>query len=480
MKEAVIIRTTTETDDGLAATLVRQRAAFLRDGPPPLAQRRSDLIRLKNALLGHREDFAAAINTDFGHRSRQETSLFDLASVVEGVNFLHHNLRRWLRPERRRVALPFRPASNRVLYQPLGVIGIISPWNYPVALALMPLATALAAGNRTMIKPSELTTQTSALMKSVLGEVFAQDQVAVATGNASVGIEFSRLPFDHLLFTGSTPVGRSIMHAASDNLVPVTLELGGKSPVIVERGSSLSTAARRIAYGKLANGGQTCIAPDYALVAEQDVEAFVAAYEKEVAKLYPDIASNPDYTSIVNDHHYARLTSLLDDARAKGARVMECGGPAKPGDMTHARTMVPRVVLNVTGEMNVMKDEIFGPILPIIPYRDLEDAVAYVNSRPRPLALYFFGPRGAGRQMVLERTTSGGVSINETNLHYAQDDIPFGGIGPSGMGAYHGHEGFKTLSHAKGVFEQARFNLTDAVRPPFGRLAERVVNFLMR
>ena len=474
------VGTTMTTDDGLTTTLVRQRAAFLRDGPPSLAQRRSDLMMLKNALREHREDFVTAINTDFGHRSRQETSLFDLSSVAEGINYLHRNLRRWVRPERRRVGLPFLPATNRVLYQPLGVVGIISPWNYPLALALMPLATALAAGNRAMIKPSELTPQTSAMMKSVLNKVFADDQVAVVTGDSSVGIEFSRLPFDHLLFTGSTTVGRSIMRAASDNLVPVTLELGGKSPVIVERGSSLSTAARRIAYGKLANGGQTCIAPDYVLVAEQEVDDFVTAYEKESAKLYPDIASNPDYTSIVNDRHYARLTALLDDARSKGARVIELGGPAKPGDKKHARTMVPTIVLNVTDEMNVMKDEIFGPILPVMPYRDLEGAVAYVNSRPRPLALYFFGPVGPGRRMVLERTTSGGVSINETNLHYAQDDIPFGGVGPSGMGAYHGHEGFKALSHAKGVFEQATFNLTDTVRPPFGRLVERVVRFMMR
>jgi coniferyl-aldehyde dehydrogenase len=399
---------------------------------------------------------------------------------VEGINYLHRKVPRWVRPERRRVGLLFLPAANRVLYQPLGVVGIISPWNYPVALALMPLATALAAGNRAMIKPSELTPETSALMKSVLGKIFAEDQVAVVTGDTRVGIEFSSLPFDHLLFTGSTPVGRSVMRAASDNLVPVTLELGGKSPVIVERGSSLTTAARRVAYGKLANGGQTCIAPDYVLVAEQEVGDFVEAYEKEVAKLYPDIASNPDYTSIVNDRHYARLTSLLDDARSKGARVIEIGGPAEPSSRTHARTMVPTVMLNVTDEMNVMRDEIFGPILPIVSYRDLEGAVAYVNSRPRPLALYFFGPNGPGRRMVLERTTSGGVSINETNLHYAQDDVPFGGVGPSGMGAYHGHEGFKALSHAKGVFEQATLNLTDVVRPPFGKLVEYVVSFMMR
>ena len=471
---------TTKCDDGLTATLARQRAAFLRDGPPPLAHRHSDLMKLKNALREHREQFVAAINTDFGHRSRQETSLFDLASVVEGISFLHRNLWRWMQPERRRVGLSFVPASNRVLYQPLGVVGIISPWNYPVALALMPLATALAAGNRAMIKPSELTPQTSALLESVLGKVFAEDQVAVVTGDTNVGIEFSRLPFDHLLFTGSTSVGRAIMRAAGDNLVPVTLELGGKSPVIVERGSSLSMAARRIAYGKLANGGQTCTAPDYVFVAEQEVDSFVAAYQKEVAKLYPDIASNPDYTSIINDRQYARLTNMLNDARAKGARVIELRGPNQNSDLTHTRTMIPTIILDVTDRMDVMKDEIFGPVLPVMPYRNLEDVVACINSRPRPLALYFFGPDGPGRQMVLERTTSGGVSINETVLHYAQNDLPFGGVGQSGMGAYHGHEGFKTLSHAKGVFKQARFSLTDAVRPPFGRIVERVVGFMMR
>jgi coniferyl-aldehyde dehydrogenase len=475
------VGTTIKTGNGLTATLSRQRAAFLRDGPPSLAERRGALIKLKNAIWKHREDFVAVVNSDFGHRSRQETLLFDLVSVVDGINYLCRNLRRWVRPQRRRVGVAFFPASNRVLYQPLGVVGIISPWNYPVALALTPLATALAAGNRVMLKPSELTPQTSACMKSVLSEVFAEDQVAVVTGDANVGIEFSRLPFDHLLFTGSTSVGRSIMRAASENLTPVTLELGGKSPAIVERGSSLSTAARRIAYGKLANAGQTCIAPDYVLVAEQEVDSFVTEYEKEVAKLYPDIASNPDYTSIVNDRHYARLAGLLNDARNKGARVIEVAGPASPGSMTtHPRTIVPTIVLDVTDEMNVMRDEIFGPILPVVPYRDLEDAIGYVNSRPRPLALYFFGTDGPARQLVLERTTSGGVSINETNLHYAQHDIPFGGIGPSGMGAYHGYEGFKTLSHAKGVFDQAKFNFTDVVRPPFGRLFEGVVGFLTR
>jgi coniferyl-aldehyde dehydrogenase len=469
-----------EFDDRLAAILTRQQVAFLSDGPPSLAQRRSDLAKLRNALRHHREDFAAAINADFGHRSRQETLLFDLATVAEGIVFLRRNLSRWIRPQRRRVALYFLPASNSVIYQPLGVIGIISPWNYPVALALMPLATALAAGNRAMIKPSELTPQTSALMKSVLSRIFTEDQVAVVTGGTNVGIEFSRLPFNHLLFTGSTSVGRSVMRAASENLVPVTLELGGKSPVIVERGTSLRIAARRIAYGKLANGGQTCIAPDYALVAEQEVDAFVTVYDEEVTKLYPNIAWNSDYTSIANDRHYARLLNILNDARSKGARIVEVGRPFQPGCSIHRRTMVPTIILNLVDDMIVMQEEIFGPILPIIPYQDIQDAIAYVNARSRPLALYFFGADGPGRRSVLERTTSGGVSINDTNLHYAQGDLPFGGVGGSGMGVYHGHEGFKAFSHAKGVFEQARINFADIVRPPFGNVIERVLGFMMR
>jgi coniferyl-aldehyde dehydrogenase len=263
-------------------------------------------------------------------------------------------------------------------------------------------------------------------------------------------------------------------------LVPVTLELGGKSPVIIERDSSLRKAARRIVYGKLTNAGQTCIAPDYVLVAEQEIEDFVAAYAGEVAKLYPNIAANPDYRSIINDRHHARLLGLLDDARAKGARVIEIGAMADEGAAVHRRTMTPAVVLDVTDEMTVMKDEIFGPILPIVPDRELEDAVAYVNARPRPLALYFFGSVGPGRKLVLERTTSGGVAINETNLHYAQNDIPFGGVGASGMGIYHGHEGFRTMSHAKAIFEQGTLNFIDIMRPPFGKLFERAVHFLMR
>jgi coniferyl-aldehyde dehydrogenase len=313
----------------------------------------------------------------------------------------------------------------------------------------------------------------------MLGEVFVQEEVAVVSGDAAVGAAFAALPFDHLFFTGSASVGREVMRAASANLVPVTLELGGKSPVIVERGSSLARAAKSVAFGKLANAGQTCIAPDYVLVAQEDLQEFVTTYVSEVRRLYPKLSPNTAYTTIVNERHHARLLRLLEDARVKGARVIEIGSAAN-GSSSTMRQLLPSVVFDVSDEMSVMREEIFGPILPVVPYRTLEEAVAYVNARPRPLALYFFGPEGAGRRLVLHRTISGGVSINETLLHYAQDDIPFGGVGASGMGAYHGPEGFRRFSHAKGIFEQSRLNLADIIRPPYGALFERLVNFLLR
>jgi coniferyl-aldehyde dehydrogenase len=463
----------------LNACLERQRAAFLREGPPTLEHRRDALTKLKRAVLSHRQHFVTSISTDFGFRSGQETSLLELVSVISGIDYLYRELPRLMRPQRRRVALQFLPGSTRVVYQPLGVIGIISPWNYPVALALMPLATALAAGNRAMLKPSETTPATASLIASMLGEVFVQEEVAVVSGDAAVGAAFAALPFDHLFFTGSASVGREVMRAASANLVPVTLELGGKSPVIVERGSSLARAAKSVAFGKLANAGQTCIAPDYVLVAQEDLQEFVTTYVSEVRRLYPKLSPNTAYTTIVNERHHARLLRLLEDARVKGARVIEIGSAAN-GSSSTMRQLLPSVVFDVSDEMSVMREEIFGPILPVVPYRTLEEAVAYVNARPRPLALYFFGPEGAGRRLVLHRTISGGVSINETLLHYAQDDIPFGGVGASGMGAYHGPEGFRRFSHAKGIFEQSRLNLADIIRPPYGALFERLVNFLLR
>ena len=469
---------TNKTDRDLHVTLELQRAAFLRDGPPTLKQRRDNLTKLKQAILARQDKFVAALDADFGHRARQESLMLDLGSTVGGINYLISNLRRFMRPERRHVAAIFKPASAKVVYQPLGVVGIVAPWNFPVSLALTPLATALAAGNRVMLKPSEMTPMTTELLASMLAETFAEEQVAVVTGDAEIGKAFSSLPFDHIFFTGSIPVGRAIMRAASENLVPVTLELGGKSPVIVDRGYPLQTAARRIAYGKCANGGQICTSPDYLLLPKGKTDDFVAAFQREVDSLYPDVVDNPDFTSIVNERHFARLSGLVEDAKAKGARVVEFR--TKQSSDSQSRQFPPVLLLDVTDEMAVMREEIFGPILPVATYDGLDDAIAYVNARPRPLALYFFGNNAESQRQVLERTTSGGVLINDTILHYAQDDLPFGGIGPSGMGAYHGAEGFKTMSHAKAVFKQAKVNFVDLFRPPFGRAFDFLLNIQLR
>lgn len=463
----------------LGSMLAEQRAAFLRDGPPPLAQRKADLTKLKKALLARREEIARAVDADFGHRSPYETTILDIFPVVQGVNYLSANLKRWMRPQRRRVALHFLPAGARVLYQPLGVVGIMSPWNYPISVSLMPLATAIAAGDRAMIKPSEFTPATNDVLIAMLEEIFPLKQVAVATGGADIGAAFSALPFDHLIFTGSTNVGRQVMRAASENLVPVTLELGGKSPAIVEPGFSLARAAASIAFGKLANAGQTCIAPDYALVQENDVESFVAAYAEAVGEYYPGGASDPAYASIINEGHQARLLGLVEDARKNGARVIELGRPVDP-QARRERTIPPTLVLNAKPDLALLQSEIFGPILPIVPYREIDDAIAYVNARPRPLALYLFGRDRDIRDRVLERTVSGNVTINDTLLHYAVDDLPFGGVGASGMGAYHGEAGFRTLSHAKGVFEQARWNFSGLLRSPFGPTTDRILAYLLR
>ncbi len=478
MNAATKMAPTSDTDRALLATLALQRTAFLRDGPPTLSQRRADLTKLKDAILARRDEFVAALDADFGHRAPQESLMLDLGTTVGAINYLHSNLRRFMRPERRHVAAIFKPASAKIVYQPLGVVGIVAPWNFTVSLALTPLATALAAGNRVMLKPSEMTPATTELVAAMLKETFAEEQVAVVTGDAEIGKAFSSLPFDHMFFTGSIPVGRAVMRAASENLVPVTLELGGKSPIIVDHDYSLHTAARRIAYGKLANGGQICVSPDYLLVPKGQTENFVAAYRQEVDTLYPNIGENPDYTSILNDRHFSRLSGLVEDAKAKGARVVEIG-TRQPG-VSHSRMFPPTLLLDVTDEMAVMQEEIFGPILPVVTYDGLDDAIAYVNAHPRPLALYYFGNDAESQRRILERTTSGGVLINDTILHYVQDDLPFGGIGPSGMGAYHGDEGFKTMSHARAVFKQARFNLADLFRPPFRKAFDVLLNIQLR
>jgi coniferyl-aldehyde dehydrogenase len=456
--------------------LFAQRAAFVRAGAPTLAQRRTDLKVFRAALISRRRAIEEAIDADFGHRSRHETAMVEVMGVVQAIDYLARNLRRFMRPSRRHIARHQRQGSGWVEYQPLGVVGVISPWNYPVNLSLVPVVTAIAAGNRVMLKPSKHTPRTNAVIASIVREVFLADQVTVVDGD---GTAFSSLPFDHLIFTGSSAVGRAVMKAASENLVPVTLELGGKSPTIVAHGRVTESTVSSIVFGKLISGGQTCVAPDYVLVHESEVEAFIETYDRVVKAAYPDGPTSADYTSIVNDQQHATLGNLLEDARAKGARVIEVGH--RPEDASlRAHTLAPSVVLNATDDMLVATEEIFGPILPIFGYRDIDEAIDYVNARPRPLALYYFGGDNAERRRVLDRTTSGNVTINGTFMHVGQDDLPFGGVGESGMGKYHGIEGFRTLSHPKGIYVQGRWNGIRLMQPPFGRRADALLNLFLR
>jgi acyl-CoA reductase-like NAD-dependent aldehyde dehydrogenase len=470
--------------EDLTDILARLRAAQRKSGPPTYEQRVASLEKLELAIVAHQNDIAAAISRDFGGRSKGESLGGEIFPVVSSIRFVKQRLREWMEPREREVGWVFLPARCEVLPQPLGVVGIISPWNYPLYLALGPLIDVLAAGNRAMLKPSELVPETSALLRDIIAEVFPTDQVTVVTGGSEVGEAFARLPFDHLVFTGSTRVGRLVMRAAAENLVPVTLELGGKSPTIIGAGYSARTAAERILTGKLYNAGQTCISPDYVLLPAGEREPFVEACKQAVAKMYPTLENNADYTAIVNDKHLARLRGYLQDAKAKGARVVEIvpAGEAvakvDPG-AGPSRKLPPTLVLDTTEDMAVMQEEIFGPILPIVTYQKLDEAIDYVNDHPRPLALYYFGHDKASIDRVLTETVSGGVGVNETLLHIVQDDLPFGGVGPSGMGQYHGREGFEAFTKMKPVFHQSRINTTGLMRPPHGKFLERLVKFIV-
>jgi coniferyl-aldehyde dehydrogenase len=455
------------------------RAACLAAPQVSWDLRAERLRRLALLLQSNSREIALAIDRDFGHRSLHETDLFE---VVPSLAAIRHSLahgRGWMRTTRRPTGIWFQPASSRVMPQPLGVAGIIVPWNYPLFLAIAPLAAALVAGNRAMLKLSELTPAFAALMEQLVGNHFAPEEITVVNGDATVAAEFSRLPFDHLLFTGSTSVGRHVMRAAAENLTPVTLELGGKSPAIIAPGFSIERAAARILVGKCLNAGQTCIAPDYVLLPEGSQQAFIAAARVCVAKMYPGILASPDYSSIVNAHHFDRIMGVLADAKALGARVENL---AKDREAPNAasRRIPPLALTGVTDAMQVMQDEIFGPLLPLVGYRDIDAAIAYVNARPRPLALYLFDDDATRVERVLARTVSGGVTVNDTLLHVAQESLPFGGVGSSGMGQYHGYEGFLTFSKLKPVFRQSRWSGVAMFNPPYGRLVTRMTEFLKR
>jgi coniferyl-aldehyde dehydrogenase len=460
----------------MRAAFERQRAAYSRNPYPSVRERRVQLERLAEGIKAAQPQIEAAISADFGNRAPQETALVEIFTSLEAIRYAVRHLTRWARPERRPVSIWNRPGYARLHKQPLGVVGIVVPWNYPLYLAAGPLVSALAAGNRAMIKMSEFTPQFGALWARVIGEHFPAEEIAVVNGGVEVAEAFTRLPFDHLLFTGSTRVGREVMRTAAGNLTPVTLELGGKSPAIVCDDFPVALAARRILYGKCTNAGQTCVAPDYVLVPAKKVRPFVSAAQEAVTGFFPRLASG-DYTSIVSDRQYARLTGYIEDAREKGATLHALH--SEPSDPA-ARKLAPVALTGVTDAMRVMQDEIFGPILPVVPYDALDDAIAFVNARPRPLALYAFSNDRATTERVLGATTSGGATVNDTMLHVAQDALPFGGVGPSGMGVYHGREGFDAFSKLRGVYYQRRFNGLSLLRPPYGERFARLICLMLR
>ncbi|RMJ03191.1 Coniferyl aldehyde dehydrogenase [Marinobacter litoralis] len=451
-----------------------QKKAFRNNPMPSSSERKENLKRLKRALLANQDRLLEAIDRDFSCRSKDESLIAEVMPSIQGINYTLKNLDSWMKPSKRHVSVLFQPASNKVHYQPKGVVGVIVPWNYPLYLAVGPLVASLAAGNRTMVKMSEFTPHTSSLFKEIIEGMFPEDLVSVITGEADVAADFSRRPFDHLLFTGSTSVGKLVMRAAAENLTPVTLELGGKSPAVVSPDVPLSDAAQRIAFGKAINAGQTCVAPDYVLCPEDRVQAFVDEFRAQASTMYPSLRDNDDYTAIINERQYDRLQSYLEDARAKGAEVIEIN-PANENMKDGTRKIPLTLVLNATEDMKVMQDEIFGPILPIVTYTDLDDAIHYINERPRPLALYFFGYDRAQQEHIIDQTHSGGMCINDALMHVAQDDLPFGGVGDSGMGHYHGKEGFMTFSHQRAIFSKQKFNSGKFVYAPHGTAAHKMI-----
>jgi coniferyl-aldehyde dehydrogenase len=458
----------------LAERLAAMRAAH-RHAPPSLHERRSRLRALRSRFAASLEAMCAAVAADFGRRSRHETLLADGMTVLDELDHALRHLPRWVRPKRVRPGLKLWPAGAKLLPEPLGVVGILSPWNYPINLALIPLIAAYAAGNHILLKPSEHAPQSAAFLGELLAEVFPPEQVGVVLGDAEVAKAFVRLPFDHLFFTGSTAVGQEVMRAAAEHLVPVTLELGGKSPAIIAPGYPLEHAVERIAAGKCFNAGQTCIAPDYVLLPEAALADFAARFAEVVRARYPEGAASADYTAIIHERQYQRLQAWVEEARAAGARILPAFDPDP-----ERRIFPPTLVLDPPPHIRLGCAEIFGPILPLWPYRELEEALSFVERRPRPLALYVFDHDRRRLAQVLARLPAGGVTVNDTMLHVASPRLPFGGIGPSGMGAYHGETGFRTFSHLKPVLYQSRLSPIRWLVPPYRGLVDRLVRRLAR
>lgn len=463
--------------EALTGVLERQRAAFNAAPYPSAEQRIDDIRRLKDRTVAYEQELTSAMNTDFGRRAPEESLFGDILPSVMAARYAAKKVRKWMKPERRHVHPLYQPAKARVFYQPVGVVGIVVPWNYPVYLALGPLIAALAAGNRAMIKVSEYAPETGRVLRRLLAECFDEDQVAVVEGDAEVARAFSALPFDHLLFTGSTAVGRMVMKAAAENLTPVTLELGGKSPTIIDEQIPMDTAVERFLWGKDLNAGQTCVATDYVLCPESRVEELLASARELQRRLYPNELENGDYASIINERQFSRLNDWLEEVRGTGARVESLSGDDLRPDAAQRRFPMT-VVVNPPQNTKVAREEIFGPIMPVVTYRSLDEAAEYVRARPRPLALYLMSFRKSVQEFFIRNTHAGGMAINDSVMHVAQDDLPFGGIGESGIGHYHGKEGFITFSKPKAVFERGKMSFTSMIFPPYGRWSHKLIKRL--
>lgn len=463
----------------LERILESQRRAFTAARPEALSVRRDRIKRAMSILSQHGESLAEAMNADFGSRSFEGSMMTDIVSTIGFGKYCLKNMDHWAAPDKRSVRFPLglMGAKAEVRYEPKGVIGIMSPWNFPVNLSFGPLMQVLAAGNRAMIKPSEFTPATSDRMRELVADVFDEDEVTVVTGGPDVAQAFSSLPFDHLVFTGSTATGRKVMEAAAKNLVPVTLELGGKSPTIIGKGADLTRAGERIALGKMLNAGQICLAPDYLLVPEDQEEGVVAAVQLGVHQMYPTLLDNEDYTAIISDKHFERLKGIVEDAKAKGAEAIEVNPANESFSSANTRKMPLTILRNVTDDMKAMQEEIFGPVLPVKTYKAIDEAVDYINDHDRPLGLYYFGSNAKEQEHVLDRTISGGVTVNDVIFHISVEDMPFGGVGPSGIGSYHGPEGFREFSHARSTYQQPKIDIAKlaGLKPPYGDAAKKAI-----
>ena len=472
----------TEVINEMHRVLELQKSLNIKEGAPDLELRKDRLDRVIAMVGKYDKHIVKAVNEDFGNRDPVMSAVTEVASVIGPMEHAKKNLRKWMKTEKRKAAiaplgsaLSLLGAKAEVRYQPKGVVGAISPWNFPMNLALAPLAGILSAGNRVMHKPSELTPATSDLLKEMIEEYFDEAEMAVFVGDAEVGAAFSGLAFDHMIFTGGTSIAKHVMKAASENLVPLTLELGGKSPVIVGKNAKIKDTAQRVMQGKTMNAGQICLAPDYALVPEEKVEEFVKASVEVTSEMYPEMKDNDDFTSIINQRHFDRIQGYIEDAKEKGAEVVEINPSNEDFNQQPHHKIPPTIVLNPSDDMKIMQEEIFGPVLPVKTYKEVNEPVNYINSKDRPLGLYYFGEDNTEKEFVLENTTSGGVTVNDVISHIQMEDLPFGGVGPSGMGSYHGYDGFKEFSHAKAVYKQSKLNLMKlaGLVPPYKKKEDK-------